>query len=959
VSAVDEARRAGLLAQHAPTLAYHRQEPYWASSPGVMTDCAVEGRYATSLETKDGTLIAQAGRSLVRKRLDLGFLNGTSYGDGVPQKPSAGDYLNAHGGTYVEDAARMQALPGYSDLVYGRYVAGDGERVWLQYWLFYYYNDKSLAGIGLHEGDWEMVQIAIDGGVPSAATYAQHDGAEKRQDWGKVRKADGRDGASPLVYVGLGSHASYFDPGEYRIKLFPILDHARGNGRRVRPRVVELPGDARWLQWPGRWGRMGLSDTSSPRGPLQHATQWLHPDAFHAKARGPRHKLGPVFFAVAPEARVPAPAVSAWRDGDQVVISYDLRAARDAPQRPARLLLSVESTDPRHAPATHSFLVAQERATVHHPARIGDGDYVVHATALTAEDAASDTVTVEVAPAGAAPAGPEGAPPDREGFAVRLLVELPPDWSGGLPALRKAVDAALGRDADGRRWQVAALFPAARGHSRPARLRRHMQVTGHAIVSPAYPPQQQAFDLAHRLRETTGADVQPDLPSSVFAPPEASAAAPRMGVEGGPQPAPAAKDWSLRKIRAPEAWELEPGHGAGILVGHPDTGFTDHPELEPGALDLARAWDVLDDDRDAHDPLQKRIWWPLDSPGHGTATGSTIAGRPSGEIQGAAPGVTLVPLRTVKSVVQVFDGDLAIAIDRARSADCDIVSMSLGGVGFAGAVRDAIRTAVESGMIVMAAAGNEVGFVTAPASWPECLAIGAINIGDAPWRGSSHGPQVDFCAPGEGVWAATARRDQGRAVFTVEPHDGTSFAVANTAGVAALWLAHRGADALRRQYGRQNLQRLFLTLARKTAHRPDGWDDRNYGAGILDARALLEAELPDPAAFGRIPARAAAAPSAPDPLDRLATLWPDLTKAQVRAGLGRQLGLRGAELDRTLERFGGELFYQYSQDAELRPSIAAPSAGRAGVRRARGPAPPPARDLRRSSSRALREALGG
>jgi Subtilase family len=276
--------------------------------------------------------------------------------------------------------------------------------------------------------------------------------------------------------------------------------------------------------------------------------------------------------------------------------------------------------------------------------------------------------------------------------------------------------------------------------------------------------------------------------------------------------------------------------------------------------------------------------------------------------------------------------------------------MSLGGVGFAGAVRDAIRTAVESGMIVMAAAGNHVGFVTAPASWPECLAIGGINIGDAPWSGSSHGREVDFCAPAEAVWAATARRDGDRPVFTVEPHDGTSFAVANTAGAAALWLAHHGADALRRRYGKGNLQRLFLSVARATVRTPAGWDAREYGAGILDARALLEAPLPDPAAFTRAPARAAGEAPAPTALDRLATLWPELTKRDVRSALGRRLGKRGQALDDLIERFGGELHYQYSQDAELRRSLVAP----AGTRSAAGPAAP---DLRRTSSYALRRAL--
>ena len=97
MSAIEEARAKGLLAKHAPTLAYHKQEPYWASSPAVMTDCALEGRYATYLQSKNGTLIAQAGQSLVRPQLNLAFLNDQSYGRDIPQKPSADDYLNAHG----------------------------------------------------------------------------------------------------------------------------------------------------------------------------------------------------------------------------------------------------------------------------------------------------------------------------------------------------------------------------------------------------------------------------------------------------------------------------------------------------------------------------------------------------------------------------------------------------------------------------------------------------------------------------------------------------------------------------------------------------------------------------------------------------------------------------------------------------------------------------------------------
>lgn len=57
----------------------------------------------------------------------------------------------------------------------------DSGQLWLQYWLWYIYNDYHLAfNAGLHEGDWEMVQVGMDGDEPKVAVYAQHDQAERR-----------------------------------------------------------------------------------------------------------------------------------------------------------------------------------------------------------------------------------------------------------------------------------------------------------------------------------------------------------------------------------------------------------------------------------------------------------------------------------------------------------------------------------------------------------------------------------------------------------------------------------------------------------------------------------------------------------------------------------------------------------------------------------------------------------
>ncbi|MBI2203425.1 MAG: hypothetical protein HYU41_06195 [Candidatus Rokubacteria bacterium] len=76
--------------------------------------------------------------------------------------------------------------------------------------------------------------------------------------------------------------------------------------------------------------------------------------------------------------------------------------------------------------------------------------------------------------------------------------------------------------------------------------------------------------------------------------------------------------------------------------------------------------------------------------------------------------------------------------------------------------------------------------------------------------------------------------------------DGTSFATPQVAGTAALWLAkHR--NALGDTYPERWMRvAAFLKLLKETARTPEGgWDTRKYGAGLLNAFAILDADLPE------------------------------------------------------------------------------------------------------------------
>jgi Subtilase family/Peptidase family S41 len=467
-------------------------------------------------------------------------------------------------------------------------------------------------------------------------------------------------------------------------------------------------------------------------------------------------------------------------------------------------------------------------------------------------------------------------------------------------------------------WTVEPLFDIQAGVSPHASLQGYYAVIGGLPRGTNDQRRALAFDMSRELMAKTGYDVQPDLPSGAMYPPvgEYDIEAGDPTVEGsGAQtvhlPGTENAAWALQNMRVPEAWNRSPARGAGIAVAHPDTGVTKDPELQPG-LDLTRQRDLLDNDNDATDPLTKRWWW-RDNPGHGTGTASVVMSRAAGSVTGTAPAADLVPLRAIHSVVLVYDGDVARAVEYARQQGCHVITMSLGGVGFSGALRAAIDAAIDDGLLVLAAAGNQVGFVVSPANYDEVVAVAATNIQDKPWVGSSHGPNVDVSAPGESVHAAHAKKGPNGPEYSVYPSAGTSYAVAQTAGVAALWLAHHGRDNLIAQYGKANLQAVFADLVRTTARRPAGWDSSEYGAGIVNADALLAQALP-----AIVPPLASASGSL-TAAERLAPYMPDQSSDTAAAALHALLS--GPDLDRDL--YAGELAYHLSQDPYVRAAFSA------------------------------------
>jgi len=272
---------ATLLARHVPVLVLHPAERL-APAPvdGFLADSDLQRPTQAGWETVPGPLPAGGAEHRLDQRLCRAV-------DG----PGATD-------CYVQAEAAHGAAP----VVYGA-AFRRGSRIELQYWLWYPYNPYS-TGVPpgdfwqAHEGDWEAVGVVTDlRGRPLVAGYSQH-GEGRRRAWARVRK----QGAGPVVYVALGSHANYFSAGTHRFDprvveplLIRIIEEAglppvdrTGRGRTLRPRLIRVSASApSWMTFAGAWGEdqylrapgsLPQPFGGGPRGPAFHE-QWRRPVA--------------------------------------------------------------------------------------------------------------------------------------------------------------------------------------------------------------------------------------------------------------------------------------------------------------------------------------------------------------------------------------------------------------------------------------------------------------------------------------------------------------------------------------------------------------------------------------------------------------------------------------------------------------------------------------------------------
>ncbi|MBU6429152.1 MAG: S8 family serine peptidase, partial [Cyanobacteria bacterium REEB65] len=364
--------------------------------------------------------------------------------------------------------------------------------------------------------------------------------------------------------------------------------------------------------------------------------------------------------------------------------------------------------------------------------------------------------------------------------------------------------------------------------------------------------------------------------------------------------------WHLQLIGIDQAWSISQpaGYktfdagsppGKGVLVAVVDSGVdVRHPDLA-GNIARDASGNILFYD-EIHAQGSTDVWTPPAGPpldydwttayqdaahpgpdgnGHGTHVAGILAAvgnnnpgisckSPPCNTVGTAPGVTILPVKTMRADGSGDDATIAHGLRDAADAGAKIINLSVGGPEPSPLLADVMAYDMSKGALLVIASGNDGLAVNYPAAYAGALAVGAVGdpadpgypramAAGAPY--SSHGPQLGVVAPGGS--ATTACPESRCGVYSTVPMypcfltltgkvasegygrlTGTSMATPIVSGVAAMILEREPT------LSPAQLRERILAATTPVPGTAGGFSDP-YGYGLIDPAKAMTQVSPD------------------------------------------------------------------------------------------------------------------
>lgn len=254
-------------------------------------------------------------------------------------------------------------------------------------------------------------------------------------------------------------------------------------------------------------------------------------------------------------------------------------------------------------------------------------------------------------------------------------------------------------------------------------------------------------------------------------------------------------------LHIPEAWQEHEVTGSGVTIAVVDDGYNITAQDFPNNLWLnsqgTPGWNTYNNTSDIS-PIYKKDGTKFDNTAHGSNVAGVIGMRSNGSGGiGAAYGAELMLIQAANYVSDSSKPSFTTAsivksIDFARENGADIINLSLGASGYISSIAEAVNRAYNSGILVVAAAGNNSQPTSAlqwfPASMTNVLSVMAIDkddptqLADFSNYDTNGGKYYDIAAPGRSIVGCNSE-NTGYTLMS-----GTSQACPLVAAAAALYM---------------------------------------------------------------------------------------------------------------------------------------------------------------------------